>query len=118
MAVTKKTPKQTCLLEIVKGDRVVESSGRRRRGRVVDFRLTPNGINDPKLVCLLVVDIEGGGRVVSTADKWLPVEDDYYIECYPSLLLDIGSEGLVAQKADGKKPDMYEIDGPISLLEV
>ena len=115
MTLTRKTPVQTCLIELKRGDRIVEKDST-RRGRIVDFRLVPNGINDLKLVCLIVVDLDNGNRVVSTSDNWLPIKDEFYLECYTNMLFDIGKEGEAAQKADGKKPT--EIDSPISMIEV
>lgn len=115
MALTRKTPVQTCLLEIRRGDRIIEK-GSTRRGKVVDFRLVPNGINDLKLVCVVIVELDNGNRVVSTSDNWLPINDEFYLECYPTLLLDVGCEGQAAQKADGKLPS--EITNPISMIEV
>jgi len=116
MTLTAKTPAQTCLIEVRRGDRVVEKSGSQRTGKVVDFRLVPNGIDDPKLVCLVVVELDGFGRVISTSDKWEPISDDFYMECYPNRLLDICYEGEPAQETNGKKP--IEIDNPISMIEV
>lgn len=116
MALTCKTPKQSCLIEIRRGDRIVEKDGLKRIGKLIDFRLGPNGINDLKLVCLLIVELDNGGRVVSTSDRWEPIKDEFYLECYPSMLLDIGCEGQAAQKADGKIPPV--IDNPISMIEL
>jgi hypothetical protein len=116
MALTCKTYKQTCLIEIRRGDRVIEKDHEKRTGKVIDFRLVPNGINDPKLVCLIVVELDSGNRVVSSSDNWTPIEDDFYLECYPSILIDVGREGEAAQKADGKLPPA--IDNPISMIEL
>jgi len=115
MALTCKTPIQSCLIEIRRGDRVIEKD-RNRSGKVIDFRLSPNGMNDLKLVCLIIVELDGGGRVISTSDRWEPIKDEFYLECYPSMLLDVGCEGQAAQKADGKLPP--EITSPISMIEL
>lgn len=116
MALTCKTLKQTCMIEIRRGDRVREKTGH-REGKVIDFRLVPNSLTDTKLVCLLVVETDEGGRICSTANNWVPIADQYYMECYPSLLLDIGKEGEAAQEASNHKLPV-EINNSIGMLEL
>lgn len=119
MALTKKTIEQTCLIEIRRGERVKEKGAFGREGRVVDFRLVPNGMQDHTLICLLVVELPNGGRVVSGVSRWEPLPETFYLECYPSMLLDVAEiqvETEPAQKGNGKQTQ--EIMNPIAMLEV
>jgi hypothetical protein len=115
MAYTRKTFNQSCLIEVRRGEMVEELRARKRIGIVRDLRLVPNGVNDPKLICLLTIEFPGGGKTVSASSHWKPVSDEYYLECYPSFLLDV-AHNEPAQKADVTVET--KIEGPITVLEI
>ena len=75
------------LIEIQIGDPVQERHKLYRRGKVSDIKISPNGVLNPELIALLVVDLDDGGKVIATADKFVTVPDHKYTECYPSRLL-------------------------------
>ena len=87
---------KTSLIGIEIGNKIKEiSSG--RIGKLRDFKLTPNGINDPKLVAILFVEMNGerGKSVISaTADKFEPIDDEGYIELFPSVHVNKISDSL------------------------
>ena len=77
--------KSVCI-KIQKGEPVIEIGGRKRRGVIEDFELTPNGRNSPGIVAVLHVKFDDGG-VVATSDKFKPVDDFEYSEFFPSAML-------------------------------
>ena len=81
----KKTYRYSSLFEIKIGDKVLYDCN--RRGTIRDIRVVPNGINDPKLVAILVIDLDGGGKVEATSDNFVPIVGEKYEELYPSQLL-------------------------------
>lgn len=73
---------KSSLIKIEKGQKVLYD------GNIViieDFIMVPNGVNDPKLVCLIYAKRENGNIVSATSDKFFPSEDENYEEFYPSV---------------------------------
>lgn len=54
---------------------------------IKDFVLTPNGVEDTKLVCLVYAQRENGNILEATSDRFKPLEDFKYQEFYPSVHL-------------------------------
>ncbi|MFW6311061.1 MAG: hypothetical protein ACOC1K_02375 [Nanoarchaeota archaeon] len=55
---------------------------------IIDFVLTPNGVSDPKLVCVVYAKRLRNGNIVSaTSENFKPLEDVEYEEFYPSVHL-------------------------------
>lgn len=81
---------QSSLIEIKVGDPVIElESG--RVGVLRDMKLTPNGINDPKLLVILFVEMDNPGKGTSlmsaTSNKFRPLISYEYDELYPGVHL-------------------------------
>lgn len=72
---------KSCLIQIKVGDTVSYDG---HQVIVKDVVLTPNGVNDPKLVALVYTQKENGNMVSATADKFEPSLDFDYDEFYPT----------------------------------
>lgn len=84
----KKKFSDTCLIEIKSGDKVRHIRDG-RIGTVKDFKLTPNGRSDPRLIAVLSVHfiLPKESVLVATAEKFEPIETEDYNESYPSDML-------------------------------
>ena len=86
---------RTSLIEIAIGNPVKFEDG--RIGILRDIRLTPNGINDPQLITILYVEIEGirgKGIMTAIANRFTPVDEFEYEEFYPTVHMNRVSEKL------------------------
>lgn len=73
----------TTLIQIRKGDIVIyEPKNRAMEMKVVDYQLTPNGVNDLSLVCLITAIREDGFEIIATSDKFIPLSSSNYINMY------------------------------------
>lgn len=71
------------LIQIRKGDTVIyEPKNRAMEMKVIDYQLTPNGMNDPKLVCVVTAIREDGFEVTATSDKFIYLSSSNYIDEY------------------------------------
>lgn len=50
----------------------------------LDAVITPNGADDPKLVCLIYAQKDNGNMVCATSDKFKALEDQEYSEFFPT----------------------------------
>ena len=73
----------TCLVQLRIGDPIYYPS-RDCILKIIDYQLTPNGINDPKLVCIITAEKEGY-TVSATSDKFKIVDDQEYQTIYKRL---------------------------------
>jgi len=80
----KKPYKDTSLIVIKVGEKVKRKEDS-KIGTLMDISLTPNGINDSSLVCILVVKYDDGRISSSTSDKFEPADDVLYEEQYPTV---------------------------------
>lgn len=55
--------------------------------KILDMVLTPNGMTNPKLVCLIFAETEDGRHISATSDKFFPLDSEEYPEFYPSVHL-------------------------------
>lgn len=79
---------KSSLIEIAIGNPIKFEDG--RIGILKDIRLTPNGINDPQLISILYVEMEGFrglGIMSATSNRFTPVDEFEYEEFYPSVHL-------------------------------
>lgn len=76
---------KSSLIEIAIGNPIKFEDG--RIGILKDIRLTPNGINDPQLISILYVEMEGLGIMSATSNRFTPVDEFEYEEFYPSVHL-------------------------------
>lgn len=74
---------KSSLIQIKVGDPVIEKD-RGIKCEVLDLKITPNGVDDPKLVVLLYVRKPDGGVLEGTSDRFIPCEDFEYEEFYPT----------------------------------
>jgi hypothetical protein len=72
---------KSCLVKIEKGDTV---SYEGEKVKVLDVVLTPNGINDMKLVAIVYARKENGNTISATSNHFEPCEDVEYEEFYPT----------------------------------
>lgn len=73
----------TTLIQIRKGDIVIyEPENRAMEMKVVDYQLTPNGVNNPRLVCVITAIRDDGFEVTATSDKFIPLSKGNYIDKY------------------------------------
>jgi hypothetical protein len=73
----------TTLIQIRKGDTVIyEPKNRAMEMKVIDYQLTPNGMNNPKLVCVITAMREDGFEVNATSDKFISLSEGNYIDKY------------------------------------
>ena len=77
---------KSCLIEIKIGNSVIykTTTGEDIIVNIEDIVLTPNGINDPKLITLIYATTAEGGIVSATSDKFRPTDEDEYAEFFPS----------------------------------
>ena len=68
-----------------------------RIGILRDLKMTPNGMNDRSIVTILFVEMEGGGIMSATANRFTPVDDFEYEELYPSVHLNRLNDKLFNQ---------------------
>lgn len=80
----KKTFESTGLISIEIGDKVIEKDTK-RIGVVKSIKLVPNGRDDRSLVALIKIRLENS-FVTATSDRFEPVPNELYEECYPSLI--------------------------------
>lgn len=73
----------TCLVHIQRGNRVLDTLNG-DTVTVLDYYLVPNGIDDPTLVCIVVVQCANGGKVSATADYFARLPSEPYEVRYPS----------------------------------
>jgi len=52
--------------------------------KVLDVVITPNGVDDPKLVALVYAQKPNGNTVSATADKFYPVATEEYEGFWPT----------------------------------
>lgn len=75
---------KSSLIKIEKGNKVIYDG---EKVVIKDFVLTPNGMNDPKLVCIVYATKSNGNTVSATSDKFIPCESEVYEEFYPTVHL-------------------------------
>lgn len=75
--------KESCLLKVQEGDLLTYHDG--RIVEFVDYIIAPNGIDDPKLILVLIARTEEGNLLSATSDKFTTVPEEDYEECYPSV---------------------------------
>jgi hypothetical protein len=73
------------MIEIAIGNPVKFEDG--RVGILRDVKLTPNGMVDTSIVPILYVELEGGGIMSATANRFKPVDEFEYTELYPTVHL-------------------------------
>lgn len=74
---------QTCLIQLKIGDKIIyEPKSRNMLLTIVNYKLSPNGINDPKLICLIKASRTDGFIVEATSDKFQIVDDEKYMSVY------------------------------------
>ena len=56
--------------------------------------LSPNGMDNPELICIVYVRKQDGGVLSATSDKFMPCEDYVYEEFYPTVHLHHLSERI------------------------
>ena len=54
---------------------------------VVDYVLTPNGINSPELIVIIFAKDNDGNVYSGTSDKFKPIDKYVYEEFYPSVYI-------------------------------
>ncbi len=78
---------KTCLVKLKVGDPVIHPgptrSGCNRRMYIRSICIAPNGMDDPRLVAIIVAE-DDNGTVSCTSDKWIVVDDHEYDKHYPS----------------------------------
>ena len=76
----------SCLIRINIGNKVLYNRNRSEwiPVTVLDAVLTPNGYENPELVCLIYAQKEDGGMVSATSDKFKPIDEIEYEEFYPT----------------------------------
>ena len=73
---------KTSLVQLRIGDSVIyEPNGRHLGLIVIDYKLTPNGINSPELVCLITAEAEGR-TIEATSDKFILKPEGNYTTIY------------------------------------
>lgn len=75
---------KSTLIKIEKGNKVLYNG---EEVVIKDFVLTPNGMYDPKLVCIVYAIKSNGNTVSATSDKFIPCESQKYEEFYPTVHL-------------------------------
>lgn len=75
---------KTSLIKIEKGNKALYNG---EEVVIKDFVLSPNGVNDPKLVCIVYATKSNGNSVSATSDKFTPCENQDYEEFYPTVHL-------------------------------
>ena len=83
------------MIEIAIGNPIKFEDG--RIGILRDIRLTPNGINDPQLITILYVEMEGyrgRGVMTATSNRFTPVDEFEYEEFFPSVHMSRLSERM------------------------
>ena len=78
------TIKESCLIQIEKGA-LIQIIDDKRKGKILDFIITPNGSSDHSLVCIIYIQLENGNTYSATSDKFEPIDDVLYPEFYPSV---------------------------------
>lgn len=74
---------KTCLVQLCIGDKVIyEPNGRNIEMIIKDYQLVPNGINDPKIVCLLTAERVDGFQVQAASDKFIILANEEYKSVY------------------------------------
>jgi hypothetical protein len=51
---------------------------------VKDFVVTPNGMNDPKLICIIYAQKENGNMISASSNHFCPLDEKEYDEFYPT----------------------------------
>ena len=72
------------LINIKTGDPIQYEDG--RIGILRDIKLMPNGANNPELISVLFVEMNGS-FISATSNRFKPVKDHQYDEFYPSVHL-------------------------------
>lgn len=75
-----KTVQDTTLLAIREGDLLMERDGEQRIGQLIDIQLSPNGVNDLRIVAILTVKFKHGSSMSATSEKFVPVDGELYCE--------------------------------------
>jgi len=74
---------KSSLVQLRVNDKVIyEPNGRHIEMKIIDYQLAPNGINDPKLICLITAQNEEGFQVIATSDKFIVIDELVYITVY------------------------------------
>ena len=74
---------KTSLIQLRIGNPIIyEPNGRNYELTIVNYKLTPNGINDPKLVCLITASGLNGFTVEATSDKFIVKDSEEYETVY------------------------------------
>lgn len=76
-----KTIKSSSLIRINIGDKVLYGN---QIVTIKDFVLSPNGVNDTKLICIIYVQKENGNMICATSNHFNPLDDELYEEFYPT----------------------------------
>ncbi len=72
---------KSCLVRLDKGSKAkIEDN----IVTIQDFVLTPNGMTDTKLVCIIFAKKENGNMISATSDRFFPLDDEEYEEFYPT----------------------------------
>lgn len=77
---------KSSLIEIKIGNPIKTEDG--RIGILRDMKLVPNGMNNPELVTVLFVELDGDrgrGVMSATSNRFFPVDEFEYAEFYPSV---------------------------------
>ena len=69
------------LVKISKGEKLLYEGN---EVVVNDFVLVPNGAYDPRTVCIIYATKENGNVISATSDKFSAIEDEEYLEFYPT----------------------------------
>lgn len=74
---------KTCLIQLKVGDPIIyEPNHRNMELTIKDYKLVPNGMNDPKLVCLITAERTDGFSVEATSDKFIIKDSEEYTSVY------------------------------------
>lgn len=77
------TPLSSALVHVRRGDTILDiESG--EPVTVLDFYLTPNSREDPRLMCVIIARRVYGNRVFATANHFAALPDEPYEPRFPS----------------------------------
>ncbi len=76
-------PITTALVHVRRGDAILDIE-RGEPVTVLDFYVVPNGITDPRLVCVIVARRANGDKVSSISTRFAALPDESYETRFPS----------------------------------
>ena len=74
---------KTCLIQLKIGDPVIyEHKDRNIRMNIMDYKLVPNGMDKPEIVCLIKAESKDGFIAEATSDNFIIIDDEEYKTVY------------------------------------